>query len=97
MLADTSFRDIEKARRSAEDINEETGQDVVVIHLDLSDLESVARFAKTVLEESRLDILVNNAGVLVPVDGLATRQGFEVSWDNQDNKPTQYSVDTYGS
>ena len=69
---------MEKAEKSAAEIKEETGHDVVIEPLDLSDVESVKNFAQRILQESRLDILVNNAVLLMPVKGLSTKQGFEV-------------------
>ena len=48
--------------------------------LDLSDLESVAAFAKAFASKNdRLDLLVNNAGVMVPPLGR-TKQGFELQF-----------------
>lgn len=48
--------------------------------LDLSDLESVAAFAKGfVSRRERLDLLINNAGVMVPPFSR-TRQGFELQF-----------------
>ena len=73
------FRDVEKAKRAAKEIKEETGHDVIIEPLDLSDVESTKKFAKRCLEESRLDILVNNAGLMMPVKGMKTKQDFEVS------------------
>ena len=71
-------RDVEKAKRAAMEIKEETGQDIIIEPLDLADLESVRKFAERCLQESRMDILVNNAGVMMPVKGLKTKQNFEV-------------------
>ena len=46
--------------------------------LDLSDLESVAAFARAfVSKNDRLDLLINNAGVMVPPFSR-TKQGFEL-------------------
>ena len=48
--------------------------------LDLSDLESVRRFADEFKKtHDRLDLLVNNAGVMVPPESR-TRQGFELQF-----------------
>lgn len=48
--------------------------------LDLSDLDSVATFAKAFAEtHDRLDLLIDNAGVMVPPLGR-TRQGFELQF-----------------
>ena len=72
-------RDVEKAKRAVQEIKEETGHDVTIEPLDLSDIESVKKFAEKCLMESRLDILVNNAGLMMPVRGLKTKQDFEVA------------------
>jgi NAD(P)-dependent dehydrogenase (short-subunit alcohol dehydrogenase family) len=48
--------------------------------LDLSDLESVAAFARSfTADNQRLDLLIDNAGVMVPPLGR-TRQGFELQF-----------------
>jgi len=48
--------------------------------LDLSDLESVAAFARAfATKNERLDLLINNAGVMVPPLGR-TKQGFELQF-----------------
>jgi NAD(P)-dependent dehydrogenase (short-subunit alcohol dehydrogenase family) len=48
--------------------------------LDLSDLESVQRFAEGFAEDhDRLDLLINNAGVMMPPYGK-TKQGFELQF-----------------
>jgi NAD(P)-dependent dehydrogenase (short-subunit alcohol dehydrogenase family) len=53
---------------------------VEVAALDLSDLESVARFAQTFSKQhGKLDLLINNAGVMVPPFGR-TKQGFELQF-----------------
>ena len=75
-------RDVEKAKRAALEIKEETGEDIIIEPLDLADVNSVKKFAERCLQESRLDILVNNAGVMMPVKGLKTKQNFEVSCYN---------------
>ncbi|CAF90897.1 unnamed protein product, partial [Tetraodon nigroviridis] len=61
-------RSQEKGEAAAFDIRQESGNNqVVFMHLDLSSLKSVRRFAQTFLQtEPRLDILVNNAGVMSP-------------------------------
>lgn len=49
--------------------------------LDLSDLESVARFADEFLERNeRLGLLVNNAGVMAVPQRRTTAQGFELQF-----------------
>ena len=53
---------------------------VEVMELDLSDLESVRRFADAFrAKQSRLDLLINNAGIMVPPYGT-TAQGFETQF-----------------
>jgi len=53
---------------------------VTVEALDLSDLDSVAAFAKRFsAAHERLDLLINNAGVMVPPLGR-TKQGFELQF-----------------
>jgi NAD(P)-dependent dehydrogenase (short-subunit alcohol dehydrogenase family) len=48
--------------------------------LDLSDLKSIEKFARTVYERySSIDLLINNAGVMVP-PLERTRQGFELQF-----------------
>jgi NAD(P)-dependent dehydrogenase (short-subunit alcohol dehydrogenase family) len=49
--------------------------------LDLASLESVARFAATVIAMDRpIDLLVLNAGVHVPWQELTTADGHELHW-----------------
>ncbi len=50
------------------------------MQLDLSDLDSVRRFAEAFrAKHSRLDLLINNAGIMVPPYGK-TAQGFETQF-----------------
>ena len=59
-------RDQEKAEEAAEDIRKDTGNIVVVLHLDLASLESVRKCAEALRrEEHKIDILINNAGITV--------------------------------
>ena len=56
-------RDTEKAEKTATEIRKDTGNQVEVLKLDLSSLQSVRDCAKTLLEkEEKVDILINNAG-----------------------------------
>lgn len=74
-------RNLEKAEAARDRILAEKppGQ-VEVAALDLSDLESVARFAQTFgKQHDKLDLLINNAGVMVPPFGR-TKQGFELQF-----------------
>jgi NADP-dependent 3-hydroxy acid dehydrogenase YdfG len=59
-------RDTIKAEKAANRIKNLTlNQKIIVKYLDLSDLDSVRYFSKTVQEEfEKIDILVNNAGKL---------------------------------
>lgn len=72
-------RDRERAEAAAEDIKRGTGnEDVSVVILDLSDLDSVKAAADAVLEKyDRLDILINNAGIGLN-DEKVTKQGFDM-------------------
>ena len=58
-------RDTEKAEKTATEIRKDTGNQVEVLKLDLSSLQSVRDCAKTLLEkEEKVDILINNAGMV---------------------------------
>ena len=58
-------RDTEKAEKTATEIRKDTGNQVEVLKLDLSSLQSVRDCAKTLLEkEEKIDILINNAGTV---------------------------------
>lgn len=71
-------RNLEKAERAAEKIRQSGIRgELDIIHLDLSDLESVRTFADEFKEKyRRLDLLINNAGLMVVPFGT-TAQGFE--------------------
>lgn len=51
------------------------GADVTTAQLDLADLESVRRFARTI---DAVDLLINNAGVMALPSRRLTAQGFEM-------------------
>lgn len=77
-------RSEEKARRAIADIEnaapDSTGE-LVFLHLDLSDLETVKYAARSFLaKEQNLNVLFNNAGVMVsPVEPpLKTKQNYEL-------------------
>ena len=73
-----AVRNIEQGERAADDIRStESGAEVSVAHLDLSDLDTVAAF--TGGWSGPLDILVNNAGVMDTPKGT-TAQGFETQF-----------------
>ena len=62
-------RDTEKAEKTATEIRKDTGNQVEVLKLDLSSLQSVRDCAKTLLEkEEKVDILINNAGTINNID-----------------------------
>lgn len=74
-------RDAKKAADAAARIAAEgPSGTVAAMPLDLSDLDSVRRFAEDFARDhDRLDVLVNNAGVMVPPESR-TRQGFELQF-----------------
>lgn len=74
-------RNLDKANPKADEIrNAHPGANVEVMELDLSDLDSVRRFAEAFrAKHSRLDLLINNAGIMVPPYGK-TAQGFETQF-----------------
>lgn len=71
-------RNIEKTRIAAGKIyKQDKNAELEIIHLDLSDLASVRRFATEINKRyDRLDILINNAGVLA-TPYKKTSDGFE--------------------
>ncbi|TWD83089.1 NADP-dependent 3-hydroxy acid dehydrogenase YdfG [Kribbella amoyensis] len=72
-------RNADKAAATADRLAAVTGRPrPEVVALDLADLDSVERAAKTVAEHhDQLDLLINNAGVMAPPH-LATAQGYEL-------------------
>jgi NAD(P)-dependent dehydrogenase (short-subunit alcohol dehydrogenase family) len=74
-------RNLEKANPKADEIRSaHPNASVEVMELDLSDLDSVQRFADAFrAKHSRLDLLINNAGIMVPPYGK-TAQGFETQF-----------------
>lgn len=76
-------RNLEKAEAAAEEIRRQTGVDpnqVVIIQLDTSDLESVRNCSRKVYAtESKLDVLINNAGVGIGHVKLS-KQGYEYTF-----------------
>ncbi|XP_033126834.1 retinol dehydrogenase 12-like [Anneissia japonica] len=70
-------RDVAKGVKAAVEIG---GENIEVKKLDLSSLESVRSFAKSVIDkEQRLDILINNAGVFM-CPQQETADGFELQF-----------------
>ncbi|XP_018010993.1 retinol dehydrogenase 13-like [Hyalella azteca] len=74
-------RNTQKAEPIAEQIKKETNNnDVVIRHLDLSDLTSVRKFAEEInSQEEAVHILINNAGILSPDKRKLSPQGFEIT------------------
>ncbi len=72
-------RDVAKAEKAAERIRAlKPRGDVSVAALDLTDLDSVAAFARAFTgSHARLDLLIDNAGVMATPPGK-TKQGFEL-------------------
>lgn len=74
-------RDINKANEAAAQIRLTSDNGTVdVLHLDLSDFDSVKAAAEAFKSEhQKLDLLINNAGVMVP-PASTTKQGFELQF-----------------
>ncbi|CAI9728336.1 Hypothetical predicted protein [Octopus vulgaris] len=74
-------RNRQKAEATCEEIQQKTGNDnIKVLDLDLSDLDSVKLAAEEVKKtESRLDILINNAAIGV-TDNEMSKQGFDLTF-----------------
>jgi len=74
-------RDLQKANVAANAIQKTTSKgSVEVLHLDLSDFNSVKDAAETFKSNhTQLDLLINNAGVMVPPPSK-TAQGFELQF-----------------
>ncbi|KAI3323023.1 NAD(P)-binding protein [Xylariaceae sp. AK1471] len=75
-------RSEDKTRKAMEDIKmdipKSRGQ-MIYLHLDLSDLESVKASAQDFLSrEQKLHVLFNNAGVGYPEKGTRSKQGYEL-------------------
>ena len=75
-------RSVEKGEMAVVDVKKRSGNDnVVLVQLDLSSLDSVRKFAATILEEEpRIDILINNAGVMMIPERRLTKDGFEMQF-----------------
>ncbi|OXA53858.1 retinol dehydrogenase 12-like [Folsomia candida] len=74
-------RNLQKAEKVVQDIRSRTRNgELIIMHLDLSSLSSVRKFATEFIEKypSSLSILVNNAGIINPVGvQKTTEDGFE--------------------
>jgi len=59
-------RNLEKSRKAAEEIQNETGNEVIALALDLSSFASIRKFAQEVLDKTgdTIDVLINNAGIM---------------------------------
>lgn len=73
-------RDLDKARRAAEEISKETGGEVRVFSLDLADFRSIRACAEELLAAyPRIDVLLLNAGLFLG-DRRETKEGFEATF-----------------
>ena len=72
-------RDMRKGEKALEKAKaESSSKDILLMHLDLSSLDSVRNFAKEFLSKySKLNILINNAGVMA-CPYMKTKDGFEM-------------------
>jgi 3-oxoacyl-[acyl-carrier protein] reductase len=80
--ADLAIADyqVDLAISTSTEIAEQTGQKVIAVEVDVSDLEMAQTMAKTVVDEfGKIDILVNNAGITR--DDLLMRMK-ESDWDD---------------
>jgi len=70
-------RNAERAQKAREKIlAQHPAAELVYVHLDLGDLESIKKSAGVIEKEERLDGLINNAGIMVP-PFEKTKDGFE--------------------
>ena len=72
-------RDMRKGEKALDKVKlESSSEDILLMHLDLSSLDSVRDFAKEFLSKySKLNILINNAGVM-SCPYMKTKDGFEM-------------------
>ncbi|XP_054933559.1 retinol dehydrogenase 13-like isoform X3 [Dermacentor andersoni] len=77
-------RNMERAKRAAQEIFDATGQVAVVKQLDLASFKSVNDFCDDILKtESRLDVLINNAGIVTESKGIKlTEDGYELCYQS---------------
>jgi NAD(P)-dependent dehydrogenase (short-subunit alcohol dehydrogenase family) len=74
-----SERKTREAMESIQRASPTSSGELVFLHLDLTDLDSVKRSAKEFIQkENKLDILFNNAGVAYPGPLSHTKQGYEL-------------------
>jgi len=76
-----AVRNMEKGEQAMKLIKElSPDSKIEVMHIELSDLESVKLFAESfALKHKKLDMLINNAGVMVP-PLKHTKQGYELQF-----------------
>lgn len=74
-----AIRNMQKGEKAKQEILQAVpNASLELIHLDLSDLDSVKSMAAEYKSKhDKLDILINNAGVMMPVKRFETKQGFE--------------------
>lgn len=74
-----AIRNIDKGKEAINEILQETPDAKLdILQVDLSDLNSVKQFAKKFRSKyDKLDVLINNAGIMMPVQRIETKQGFE--------------------
>lgn len=74
-----AVRNLEKGKTALNDIKKDVPKaNLELMQVDLSDLNSVKRFAKEFKNKyDKLDVLINNTGVMMPVQRFETKQGFE--------------------
>ncbi|XP_029652826.2 retinol dehydrogenase 11-like [Octopus sinensis] len=74
-------RNLTKTKAAVDEILSSTGVDrkmVSIVHLDLSDLDSVRKCAKEIIDtEKQLDVLINNAGLSTDLR-KTTKQGYDI-------------------
>jgi NAD(P)-dependent dehydrogenase (short-subunit alcohol dehydrogenase family) len=77
-----AVRNIEKGKEAVASILQNNQQaKVELMHLDLSDLDSIKQFSEAFhAKYAQLDILMNNAGVMWPLKREETKQGFEIQF-----------------
>lgn len=74
-----AVRNLEKGKHAVSKIiNKNNNAQVDLMHLDLSDFDSIHKFSKEFhAKYSNLNILINNAGIMYPKQREVTKQGFE--------------------
>lgn len=74
-----AVRNMDKATKAINEILQEVpSAKLDMLHLDLSDLNSIKQFAKEFKSKyDKLDVLINNAGIMMPAKRSETKQGFE--------------------